>query len=134
MRKSIFTLWLATFIGLLLPALACKQNRFEYAKFYENCNEGLATGNNDRIKEECDDMANAYVIHNSRVNGNLGRDITAVLSRIGHQDPKFCIGWTCTVTAWRYREWQTEFPAVPKPVFDGWNFTREYISKKTVDC
>jgi hypothetical protein len=139
MRHTTFTLWLATLLTLFLPTLACKQRYFRYKLEYQNCNEGTAPGVEDRATTQCGSFAGFYRQYNTQtVNGALGRDIDSSISfpQESSKDVSSCITYYCTITAWRFREWQTEFDDRAAPSFEkqGWSFDKDWYNGGTVDC
>ncbi|CBX90981.1 hypothetical protein IAQ61_002450 [Plenodomus lingam] len=139
MRQSLLTLWLTTIFILFAPGLACKKRYFRYTNSWRNCNEGRADFLKERLKEDCEvNMTQTYLQHNSRVNGALGAEISGELERTySPPDVESCITYRCTITAWRFREWQNnDFDDKGKILFNttSWRYESTWYSPDTNKC
>ncbi|KAA8612561.1 hypothetical protein Ptr902_07043 [Pyrenophora tritici-repentis] len=122
MRQSILTLWFTTFFTLFVPVLSCYQRLYVFYKEYQNCHEAQAWGLDQKLKLECAALGQKFKDLNAKpeMQQIFGRDITADMAEtitLPDDNPN-CIAQQCVVTAWRYREWQTnmENKALPSKI------------------
>jgi len=137
MRQSVLTLWFATFLTFFVPVLSCRQRAHVYYKEFADCNEGTQASLQDHMTAECAKLGQEFKDLNQRPEMQFifGRDITAELSGLVYLPPdnSNCVAWTCTVTAWRYREWETTMENRALPSVPGWVFHNAYYDEK-VKC
>lgn len=141
MRFSTLALWLATLFSFFTPSLACKKRYYQYWMEFANCNEGLQPTIKERAARECATFRQPFVDLSAQTQNQLGRDITAELTIAGGTIDEYtdkgntnCIYYQCTVTAWRYREWQTNMEHRALPSFPGWKLKSRYFGRGTNNC